>query len=126
MVLTEADAVFTRPLEDLQVVKGQNAEFTCEVDKLQGAVKWLKDGVPIQPSNKFELITDEDNNRISLIVNNVDFDDEAVYTCMCGRKQCTADLMVLGTHQHNKIAKNIDDHKCKIFAVHYNTIHYYQ
>ncbi|XP_014667690.1 PREDICTED: titin-like [Priapulus caudatus] len=90
----EPDASFTKPLEDLEVVRGQDAKFSCEVDKLSGAIKWLQDGVPIKPSSKFEMSTDEEKKTITLVIKEADFDDEAVYTCMCGRKQCVADLLV--------------------------------
>ena len=84
-------------MQDVKVTEDQEATFVCELDKDTSDVTWLKNGKKIEEDDtKFEV--QRKGRRHSLIVKDIGLDDAAAYTCVVGRKESSASLIVEGNH----------------------------
>ena len=55
---------------------------------------WLRDGKPIEPSDKYVMVKRGRERRLSVI--NTEFPDEANYSCVIGDQKTSAELLVDG------------------------------
>nr|XP_028607457.1 LOW QUALITY PROTEIN: obscurin [Podarcis muralis] len=75
-----AVTAITRPLADKSAVEGEKTRLECELSKETKEVVWLKEGKPIQPGGKYELISE--GKKQTLIINGFKAEDQGSYTCM--------------------------------------------
>ena len=72
---------FTRPLSDVKVARfGDSAVFECEISADKARVQWLKDGVEIYPSAKYDITSVGRRHRLT--VNRVDSRDGGDYAIL--------------------------------------------
>ncbi|XP_029970331.1 obscurin [Salarias fasciatus] len=68
-----------KELQNISVVHGEDAVFTCEVTQATATVKWAKDGKAIKKSQKYELSQQE--KVVKLTVRSVSAQDSGEYSC---------------------------------------------
>ncbi|XP_038047566.1 titin-like, partial [Patiria miniata] len=83
---------FLTELTPITVTERQTAEFICEVSDEKAEVTWLRDGKPIEPSDKYLIVKRGRERRLS--VTNTEFPDESDYTCVIGDRKTSAELLV--------------------------------
>ncbi|CDW55769.1 Muscle M line assembly protein unc 89 [Trichuris trichiura] len=77
----EAAPIFVQQLQSCTVNANEQHILQCRVTGApQPQVRWLKDGVQLQPSEKYEMICEDGETQI-LKVQNFNEDDSAVYRC---------------------------------------------
>ncbi|CAI5640968.1 unnamed protein product [Oreochromis niloticus] len=69
----------SKGLQNICVVQGEDAVFTCEVTQASFAVKWAKDGKAIKKSQKYEL--SQQDRVMKLAIHNVSAQDSGEYSC---------------------------------------------
>ncbi|XP_035762072.1 obscurin isoform X2 [Neolamprologus brichardi] len=69
----------SKGLQNICVVQGEDAVFTCEVTQASFAVKWAKDGKAIKKSQKYEL--SQQDRVMKLTIHNVSAQDSGEYSC---------------------------------------------
>lgn len=86
---------FVKTLEDLEALEGDNSvQLDVTLSKPDVHVDWHFDDVQLQPSEKYEfVISDADR---SLLVYDINLDDEGEYSCRVGDTSTTAFVAVLG------------------------------
>ncbi|XP_039503094.1 myosin light chain kinase, smooth muscle isoform X2 [Pimephales promelas] len=89
---------FSTVIKDVEVVEGSAARFDCKIEGYPDPeVVWYKDDQPIKETRHFQIDYDEDGN-CSLVISEVNGDDDAKYTCKAmnsiGEAICTAELLV--------------------------------
>ncbi|XP_072541997.1 myosin light chain kinase, smooth muscle isoform X2 [Salminus brasiliensis] len=89
---------FSSVIRDMEVVEGSAARFDCKIEGFPDPeVVWYKDDQPIKETRHFQIDYDEDGN-CSLVISEVNGDDDAKYTCKAvnslGEAICTAELIV--------------------------------
>ncbi|KAM4728162.1 obscurin [Anableps anableps] len=72
-------ATLSKGLQNVAVVCGEDAVFTCEVTQASFTVKWAKDGKAIRTSKKYEISQQE--KIMKLTVHNVCAEDSGEYSC---------------------------------------------
>lgn len=97
-----------KTLKNLNVVETQDAVFNLELthEDVKGS-QWVKNGVEIQPSDKYEIITE--GTAHTLKIKNCNTHDESVYSFRLGKLSASARLNVESkqlltfqkTEQHN-------------------------
>ena len=90
----EIPVEFTEPLKPQEAEKGAEVTFECALSKPDVPVKWLKDGVEIAPSKKYEMI--DDANKHILKLHDVSPEEAASFTVQAGPVDSSADLTVKG------------------------------
>lgn len=82
-------------MKNLNVVQTQDAVFTLELthEGVRGA-QWIRNGVEIQPSNKYEISTH--GTVHTLKIKNCSTQDESVYSFRLGKLSANARLNVEG------------------------------
>lgn len=82
-----------KTLKNLNVVETQEAVFSLELthENVRG-VQWIKNGVEIQPSEKFEISME--GMVHTLKINNCSTHDESVYSFKLGKLSASARLNV--------------------------------
>ena len=89
----EAPAQFITPLEDMTVEEKSQCVMECEVNRANVRTRWLKDRrIPIQVSDKYEIV--EREKIRSLIIKDITYDDEGVYTCDADTAKSNMNLTV--------------------------------
>jgi hypothetical protein len=80
---------FTKPLEDQTVKEKETLTLTCELNKPDKKVKWLKNGKEIKPDKRIKFSVDQYQRQ--LIMTDVTLTDSDKYTCVCGdvSTECT-------------------------------------
>ena len=71
---------FIKPLSDVKVTKnGEHAVFECEISKDKARVQWLKDGVEIYPTSKYDITCSGRKHRLVIaLVDSRDAGDYAI------------------------------------------------
>ncbi|XP_042075781.1 obscurin isoform X21 [Haplochromis burtoni] len=69
----------SKGLQNICVIQGEDAVFTCEVTQASFAVKWAKDGKAIKKSQKYEL--SQQDRVMKLTIHNVSAQDSGEYSC---------------------------------------------
>ncbi|KAI2660350.1 Myosin light chain kinase, smooth muscle [Labeo rohita] len=95
---TQMKPTFSTVIKDVEVVEGSAARFDCKIEGYPDPeVVWYKDDQPIKETRHFQIDYDEDGN-CSLVISEVNGDDDAKYTCKAmnsvGEATCTAELIV--------------------------------
>ncbi|XP_019734410.1 obscurin isoform X5 [Hippocampus comes] len=72
-------STLSRDLENINVVRGENATFTCEVTQSTAIVKWTKEGKSIRKSQKYDII--KEDCVMKLVIHNVSSKDAGEYRC---------------------------------------------
>ncbi|XP_061150963.1 obscurin isoform X13 [Syngnathus typhle] len=69
----------SKELENISVVRGEDATFTCEVTQASSVVKWTKEGKSIRKSQKYDIIKEE--KLMKLLIFSVSSKDSGEYSC---------------------------------------------
>ncbi|XP_019622712.1 PREDICTED: muscle M-line assembly protein unc-89-like [Branchiostoma belcheri] len=72
-------ASFVKPLKDVEVVRHGKATLECEVSRQDVKVRWLKSGMDVQQSSKYDL--KQNGGLHQLTISDVRLDDAAEYAC---------------------------------------------
>lgn len=82
-----------KTLKNLNVVQTQDAVFSLELthEDVRGA-QWIKNGVEIQPSDKYEITIEGTVHTLS--IKNCTTNDESVYSFKLGKLSANARLNV--------------------------------
>lgn len=96
-------------LPDVTVVP-VNTDSTLIVKLSQSnvEVKWLKNGKPIKPSDKFEILSEGATKK--LIIKKVKLDDQDEYTCVAGNVKTKTTLKVegnFGLEEHRVLVEEL-------------------
>ncbi|XP_051944307.1 obscurin isoform X10 [Hippocampus zosterae] len=99
-------STLSRDLDDISVVRGENATFTCEVTQSTAIVKWTKEGKSIRKSQKYDII--KEDRVMKLVIHNVSSKDAGEYRCeVVGGATAKAKLDV--KEPIHKFAKELKD-----------------
>ena len=78
------------------MIEFETAKFECELSKSNLKVTWKKDGVPLEWSKHFDMVTM--GNKYILTVREAELEDQAKYTIVAEEGvEATAGLTVKGT-----------------------------
>lgn len=120
-ILTEKASSVSRGLENISVVQGEDAVFTCELMKANSTVKWAKEGKAIKKSHKY--VTSQEDRVVKLTVHNASVQDSGEYSCeVVGGATTKATLEIKGLvhvlHPASHFSKGSYIHitNCLIFA----------
>ncbi|KAM3604082.1 uncharacterized protein V6R79_006069 [Siganus canaliculatus] len=69
----------SKGLQDVSVVLGEDAVFTCEVTQISSTVKWTKEGKAIKKSQKYDISQEE--KVMKLTIHSVSDKDSGEYSC---------------------------------------------
>lgn len=94
MSLTELSAEFITKPQNLEVIEGQKAEFSCSVSKDGVDVQWLRGDTVLEAGDKYDIFSDG-KKRVLVIKESV-LDDEGRYIVMLGDVKAKAQLKVIG------------------------------
>ncbi|XP_069770989.1 obscurin-like isoform X13 [Narcine bancroftii] len=86
------DIKFVSELRSVVAVEGEDADFKCAVSHEDAAVTWCKNGIKIEPSEKY-IISYERTNH-SLTIRNLIVQDSCEISAQCERVKTTAKLQV--------------------------------
>lgn len=78
-VLTEKASSVSRGLENVSVVQGEDAVFTCELRQATSTVQWAKQGKVIKKSHKYAI--SQEDRVAKLTVHNTSAQDSGEYSC---------------------------------------------
>ncbi|XP_017325482.2 obscurin isoform X10 [Ictalurus punctatus] len=70
---------FSKPLQNVEGIKGSDAVLRCELHTAKGDVQWLKNNQEITPNRHFTIRAD--GQERSLTIHNLTDDDAGEYTC---------------------------------------------
>uniref|UniRef100_A0A673JW73 Myosin-binding protein C, cardiac-type n=1 Tax=Sinocyclocheilus rhinocerous TaxID=307959 RepID=A0A673JW73_9TELE len=94
LFVKEPPVLIVRNLEDQMVMKGERAEFECDVSEEGAQVKWEKDGVELTRDESFKYRFKKDGCKHVLIINDVTKEDCGHYRVKTNGGQSLAELMV--------------------------------
>jgi hypothetical protein len=80
--ISELPVEFTKPLKDKKVKEKETLTLTCELNKPNKPVKWLKNGEEIVPDDRINFSVDQYLHQ--LVIADVTVTDADKYTCVCG------------------------------------------
>lgn len=87
----------SKGLQNISLVQGEDAVFTCEVTQSSSKVKWAKDGKSIKKSQKYEISQQE--KVMKLNIHSVSAEDSGEYSCeVIGGATTKARLEIKGKH----------------------------
>ncbi|XP_059200801.1 obscurin [Centropristis striata] len=69
----------SKGLQNVSVVQGEDAVFTCEVTQVSSTVKWAKECKAIRKSQKYDITQEE--KVMKLTIHNVSAQDSGEYSC---------------------------------------------
>ncbi|XP_037642959.1 obscurin isoform X33 [Sebastes umbrosus] len=69
----------SKGLQNVSVVQGEGAVFTCEVTNASSTVKWAKEGKAIRKSQKYDI--SQEDKVMKLTIHNVSAQDSGEYSC---------------------------------------------
>ncbi|XP_046554801.1 titin-like [Haliotis rubra] len=109
LFVEETPVYFVKTLEDLEALEGDNSfQLDVTLSKPDVHVDWHFDDVQLQPSEKYEfVISDADR---SLLVYDINLDDEGEYSCRVGDISTTAFVAVL--EEPLRITVPLSDNEC--------------
>lgn len=79
-VLTEALADIQRGIYTDVLYETQTVDFTCALTRPHTRVKWFKSGIECLDTSKYVLTQDDNGLLHHLTVNDVQHEDEGIYT----------------------------------------------
>ena len=84
-----------KKLQDFEVTERDEAILEVEITSQTADVSWLKDGIPLTPSNeKLEFI--KEGTVRKLLIRSTSIQDEGEYTCTLIDQDCSAEVTVVG------------------------------
>jgi hypothetical protein len=81
-------------LADLQFKEKKKMTLTCELNKPNKQVKWLKDGEEIKPDKRIKMSVDKKQHQ--MVIADVTVEDEGKYTCVCDDVNTESNITVEG------------------------------
>lgn len=69
----------SRGLENVSVVQGEDAVFTCELTQATSTVKWAKEGKVIKKSHKYAI--SQEDRIAKMTIHNTSAEDSGEYSC---------------------------------------------
>ncbi len=104
MVEPELPPDFVKRLESAIVLTSSSHTFECIVTGTRPfEIKWFKNGIELQESKNFSINFNEDSGSISLVIQNANHNDNALFTCrinnQLGQAETSAFLKVKGKIQ---------------------------
>ena len=111
-VTPSSPPVFTRQLKDVHVVEGGCTRFGVRFTGMPDPVlSWYKDGKPVQPDNRYDIVHDEDSS--ALILKYGKPTDAGTYTCVAendvGKAETSAKLYMLELQAPPKFVQPLKD-----------------
>ncbi|XP_010711957.1 obscurin-like protein 1 isoform X4 [Meleagris gallopavo] len=95
LLVREPPISMVKLLQDLEVPEAGAATFECELSRPSAEVKWLKDGMELQPGPHCRMYSV--GRRRLLQLNRCALSDAGIYTCEAGDCRASATLRV---HEH--------------------------
>ncbi|GAU87381.1 hypothetical protein RvY_00244-2 [Ramazzottius varieornatus] len=95
---------FTKPLKSIKATEKDDIVLECEVEDANAEVKWTKNGKPIAPSDKHEIVID--GKKRKLIIKKADLTDEDKYQCKTNADTTESEVIV---EPFNKVVKGLKD-----------------
>lgn len=92
---TELPVAILRPLRDKIAMEKHRGVLECHMSRASAQVRWLKGSVELQSGPKYEMVSDGLYRK--LVINDVQPDDEDMYTCDAGNVKTSAHFFVEGT-----------------------------
>ena len=86
---------FLSPLGDYKVMEKETITLECEISKPDKPATWLKNGQPLEASDRIEVRVE--GTKHFLTIKDSVLDDEAKYTIKIEDKESTGRLTVEGT-----------------------------
>uniref|UniRef100_A0A8C5QTT9 Obscurin like cytoskeletal adaptor 1 n=1 Tax=Leptobrachium leishanense TaxID=445787 RepID=A0A8C5QTT9_9ANUR len=86
-----------KALRDKTVLEGHRVTLECKVNPPRAQVTWLKGHREIVPSSKYQIYNEDAFRK--LVISDVSFDDEDLYTVKTKGGQSTARVLVEGKNQ---------------------------
>lgn len=86
-----------KKIKDVTSLLDSTASFEMSLSHDNIPVKWMFKGVELKSSEKCKILSERKAHK--LILQNVDTSDAGEYTAVVGHLQCSAVLMVEGTHR---------------------------
>nr|DBA19681.1 TPA: hypothetical protein GDO54_015481 [Pyxicephalus adspersus] len=105
----EAHVMFAQGLEDKEVEEEEDVTFQVQVNTERGEVRWVKQGVVIQPSDRFTL--EDTGSTHKLTIHGVQASDRGRYSCESLHDRTDCRLNVLP--RSIAIKKGLKDVKCQ-------------
>ncbi|KHN78733.1 Muscle M-line assembly protein unc-89 [Toxocara canis] len=111
-VTVEPELVFLTPLKDVDVVEGEEAEFSVETNCRPRLVKWYKNGTELKPvSGRIDI--KDNTTKFRLIIAKTEKSDAATYKVVvsnsAGEVDSSAKLSVKKAKGQPRITKGLDD-----------------
>lgn len=96
LIVEEPTLTFLRKLPEFTILPiDGTAEFVVELSRPDVDVQWLKQGIRIQESDKYNIVVE--NNVRKLIIRNVTLEEQLEYTCVAETIKTSSILKVGGT-----------------------------
>ncbi|KAK7889482.1 hypothetical protein WMY93_025042 [Mugilogobius chulae] len=92
----ERPAVFLKSLEDVSGEEKGEVCLQCEASKETVSPIWKKDGVPLMPNDRHELV--QFGKSLALVIHSLCKEDTGNYTCELGSSKTKAKLIVHDLH----------------------------
>ena len=88
----ELPVQFTETLTKLKVKENDTVTLSCKLNKEDKPVKWLKNGIEIEPDKRTKVLVDQYKHQ--LIITDASLGDEDTYSCVCGdvSTECTVQV----------------------------------
>lgn len=94
ILISELPVEFTKPLTDQTVKEKETLTLTCELNKPDLPVKWLKNGKEFKPTDRIQFSVDQYLHQ--LVITEVTLEDAAKYRCVCKDVSTTCTIKVEG------------------------------
>lgn len=96
ILISELPVEFTKPLTDQTVKEKETLTLTCELNKPDLPVKWLKNGKEFKPTDRIQFSVDQYLHQ--LVITEVTLEDAAKYRCVCKDVSTTCTIKVEGIY----------------------------
>ncbi|XP_073503403.1 obscurin-like protein 1 isoform X2 [Phyllobates terribilis] len=105
----EAHVMFTQGLEDMEVEEEQDVNFEVRVTTENAEVHWVKQGVVVQPSDRFTI--QESGYNHTLTIHGIQASDRGRYSCESLHDRTDCRLNVLP--RSIAVKKGLQDERCE-------------
>lgn len=92
LYIEEIPVEFVKKLENVRVMEGETGVFTCDTNKVDAQVQWLKNGKELREGEKYKFVSN--GSKYSLEIANCELDDQNDYTISLRGRKCAANLIV--------------------------------
>ncbi|XP_053324277.1 obscurin [Spea bombifrons] len=105
LIVKEKPAVIAKPLEDRTVTAGEDVVLRCELSKQDINIKWTKDGKVLKNTQKYELI--QEGTEARLTIHEATSKESGEYVCETSVSKTKATVLI--TEKPNRFTKEISD-----------------